>query len=103
MFSGIVAFGLVFPLSGGPEAGGLAALCCSEFGILVQSLLLSCRVSRSTGCAETTAEGSPEGAELDAEREFTSGPTAEGSADAAGRRFLLTFFRCRKKVSLGRE
>jgi hypothetical protein len=33
--------------------------------------------------------------------EFTSGPTAERSADAAGRRSLLTFFRCRKKVSRG--
>ncbi len=84
-----------------PGGRRFGRLVLSEFGILVQSLLLSCRVSRSTGCAETTAEGSPEGAELDAEREFTSGPTAEGSADAAGRRFLLTFFRCRKKVSLG--
>ena len=49
----------------------------SEPGILVQSLRLSCRVS-----SQAARPG-------------------EGSADAAGRRSLLTFFRCRKKVSLG--
>ena len=33
--------------------------------------------------------------------EFTSGLTAEGTGGAAGRRSLLTFFRCRKKVRRG--
>jgi hypothetical protein len=37
-----------------------------------------CRASCSIGCAETTHEVRPQGARLDAEREFASGLTAEG-------------------------
>ena len=60
--SGLSCFCLLFPLSGGPEAGGLVRLCCSKPGIFVQSRRI-------------VLPG-----------KFTSGPTAEGSADAAGRR-----------------
>jgi hypothetical protein len=73
----------------------------SEPGILVQMQGLSCRVSRSTGRAETTGEASPKGARLDAESELTNGPQAEGSGGAAGAAFFAYFLSLLKESRSG--